>query len=118
ENDIYVGRLTGLVHFVKTTNGHTIESMRSKHSSLSSGITCITNRNDEIIIGTNNAGITIINDDKLTNINTDDGLASNQINQIYVDDYNNIWVTTNEGVSFIDENFNIKNLNKFNGLKS
>src|SRR5690606_34567865 len=23
ENDIYVGRLTGLVHFVKTTNGHT-----------------------------------------------------------------------------------------------
>jgi ligand-binding sensor domain-containing protein/serine phosphatase RsbU (regulator of sigma subunit) len=64
--------------------------------------TCITEDNDnKIWIGTETRGVLVIKDTLIKRYTIADGLLSNSINLIAVDDFNNVYVGTNRGLNKI-----------------
>lgn len=74
---------------------------------------------NHIALGTTNGGIVIINNNGELKqvINTNRGLQNNSIHDIFIDENENVWVSLNHGISFID----IKNCgtvyNEYYGIK-
>lgn len=56
----------------------------------------------ELIVATRGAGIILMNNDQSLNLNTDNGLISNDITCIHIDSLQNIWVATNSGLNKIN----------------
>jgi ligand-binding sensor domain-containing protein len=74
----------------------------------------------KLFIATQGAGI-VIYGDRIFNITKKDGLSSNIVKEIYIEDNNTIWACTNNGldrISFMDNDFSITNINKQKGLLS
>ncbi len=71
-----------------------------------------------LIVGTDEHGLQIYKNDRLTStINTTDGLPDNMVHSLNLDKDNNIWVSTNKGISVLDSNCNIiKNIRLEDGL--
>lgn len=71
-----------------------------------------------LLIGTNNKGLfSISTDNKIENINTSDGLISQEIKSILRPNENEIWLGTPDGISILSSE-GIQNLNEGNGLPS
>ena len=117
-NILYIGGLGGLYKCIKNERSYDTLYLGNKHESLSRSISALEFRGEDLIVGTKGAGITILSSEEIINLTTNDGLVSNQINDIYVDDYNNIWLATNKGVNFIDTNLTVKKLGQNIGLVS
>ena len=66
--------------------------------------------NDYLIIATRGNGLYIIKNKESVHIGLKEGLASNIINQLFVDENNNLWVATNNGANSIK----IENLHRIN----
>ena len=79
-------------------------------------------KNNELILGTNGKGLLIDFGDTLLTIRETDGLVSDMINDVLVDQDYIIWCSTNRGLSkiklFKDKTFRIKNFTTKNGLPS
>ncbi|MCZ6521191.1 MAG: histidine kinase, partial [Bacteroidetes bacterium] len=72
-------------------------------------------------LGTYGGGLVRFDEEKgpIRNYNTKDGLPNNVVYGILEDDTNNLWLSTNDGVSkFNTENFSFKNYNRDDGLQS
>jgi len=88
-------------------DAHAYVYITSQDGLASNNISCIIKTdNDEIWIGTQNTGITIIKQEnknelsnlgQIKNLTTDDGLSSNHIKTIYEDHSHNIWIGTPDG---------------------
>ena len=74
----------------------------------------------KLFIATQGAGI-VIYGDRISNITKKQGLSSNIVKEIYIEDNNTIWACTNNGldrISFMGNDFSISNINKQKGLLS
>ena len=114
---ILVGSMTGLHQLINDSVvfiGHSSELLQNRIVDIKE------HAQVDYIIATRGDGLVIVEGERVSNITTADGLASNQINSIHVDLQNRIWVATNKGVSLIN-NINaveIKNISVKHGLLS
>lgn len=99
--------------FLYSKNGNSISSNRIQ--SIDEGA------NGEILIGTETGGLNIYDPvkGKFLIINTDDGLPSNKISGVAMDNKSRIWISSNKGLSFIEsDRETIHNYNVDDGLQS
>jgi len=78
-------------------------------------------KNNKLLIGTEGDGLVVYNiiTKKFKKYTEKDGLANNTINAIHVDEAGNIWVSTNKGLSKIEESTNaIINYDTSDGLQT
>ena len=122
KKNIWVGTNQGLVCFDDET--YKITEPFKNNKLLSTGITCLEKLNNNIIlIGTKSFGLLLMQNEKIiTVINQKNGLASDLVRCIHIDNQNEIWVGTNKGLSRLNykspENFNIQNITTNHGLIS
>lgn len=116
--NILMGCANGLWEY----NGTDFTYLGERNHLLSKHIVSInSNSNGSIFIGTKGLGLVIMaTDGQIFNLTKKDGLKSNTINQVQVEE-NSIWLASNEGAHRIEfsDNFKIKSiisLNKSNGL--
>ncbi|MBD0403064.1 triple tyrosine motif-containing protein [Flammeovirga sp. EKP202] len=74
---------------------------------------------DRIAIGTQNAGIFIINEkgEKLDHIVTDQGLTDIIVYDLFIDKQDNLWVAHRNGLSYIELESPFRMLNKYAGIE-
>jgi ligand-binding sensor domain-containing protein len=80
----------------------------------------VSKKGDCVFIATQSAGV-VVYGKEIYNITTKDGLSSNIINEIYVEDDSTIWACTNKGLNrivFKNNNYNVTYIDKKNGLLS
>ena len=87
-------------------NSHKIKEITSTiFSTQNIQISCATKISDKLCaIGTKKQGIIIINSDGdiIKTLNNQQGLISNEINDLFVDRQGNLWAATNYGISIIE----------------
>ncbi|MGE0560916.1 MAG: histidine kinase [Flavobacteriales bacterium] len=119
---IWMGTNEGLVKF--NNNTHEITTPFNNHKILGMAITSLAILNKGILlIGTKSYGIVLVRKNTITKIfDKKNGLESNLIKCIHIDNQNDIWVGTNKGLSRLNyespENFNIQNITTKHGLIS
>lgn len=120
-NTVYVGTLNGLYEF---KNNKFIE-LRLKDDRLGERIMDIKGlKRDIIFIGTRGKGVLIKSGDKISQISSLNGLASDICNSITTGLENDLWIATNKGISHVfyePSNYSVKgitNYNFTNGLPS
>jgi adenylate cyclase len=90
----------------------------SKELLIEKNISCAKKSKDKIAIGTHNDGIIILNSkgylDK--SYSFESGLYSSEINNIYIDKNEDCWLSTNYGISLLDQRSAISYFNEYNGL--
>jgi len=117
---IWIGTNEG----VRIYENESITSPFSENKYLSSSITCMERLNNEVfLIGTKSNGVLVIKNDTVFDvINKDEGLMSNLIRKIHVDNQNTIWVGTQKGISRLNyvgaNNQEIFNISTAHGLVS
>ena len=97
-NEFYLGTKYGL---------YTIKNMELipyRHSKmfLTHRIDALASHNDLLLLGTRGHGLGIIRDNDLTIIDKSDGLTSNCISGIYIENENSFWLSTNAGINHIE----------------
>ncbi len=95
------------------------DPLKINHPSLNVRINSVAiNNYGDLILGTKEEGVIIKKQNgKLEKFNETSHLASNNVKHVSVDDNNNIWVSTNKGLSKIDFISNkIRNFNSSHGL--
>lgn len=118
---LLLGTIEGLYKFEK--------DIYSKYDSLNeilnSRISAIKSIKKKLWIGTFNDGIAIETDSGYNYLNEENGLISNRIKVIFIENDSNIWVGTNKGLSHIiynkfntENSFNISNYTIWDGLPS
>ncbi len=71
-----------------------------------------------VLLGTKGIGLIMVNGEKAFQLKQADGIASNHIKKIFVEE-SGIWLATNKGISWIrntDDKFDIQNINISHGL--
>lgn len=119
DDEIWIGTKDGLRKFV---NEEIIEPF-SENKYLSTAITSLVKLDDLVLIGTKSYGLLVVKNDSIINIiDEDDGLVSNLIRTIHVDNQKVVWLGTSKGIcelTFTSENdFDIHNITKKHGLIS
>ncbi len=116
---IWIGTNKGLFKSFKDEKIDTIDFPILDESNIN-GI--IQLASDLIVIGTNGDGIFTIYDDKIERITTHDGILGNIIKHLFLDEDNQVWASTNHGVSKIKFTQNriesIQNFTKDDGISS
>lgn len=70
--------------------------------------------NGDMIVGSNGDGLYIINNEGVTNISRDDGLASGVIMRIMYDEDNKVfWLVTGNSLACMTEDYKVTTINKF-----
>jgi len=104
--------------YINTESGVTID-YTARHPELRYRIVDIRQTKDgSICIATRGGGLVLLKDDELTVYRTEDGMASDQLVNCYVDPKGNIWVTSNSGLNCIDTNGEILTYSVQQGLPS
>ncbi|HVT85799.1 MAG TPA: histidine kinase [Chitinophagaceae bacterium] len=119
-NNILVGNVLGLWKFINDT----LQLYDSSNAVLRSRITDINEYKDQfLLLGTRGKGLLILKNDSLRQLTFNDGLASDNIRKIFIDE-NIIWLATNKGISRLEfQSFNpfkysIQNISVQDGLLS
>ena len=106
---------------------HYIFDINDKSSITSSSITSISEYNDEIYVGSKGDGVFVYSNDSIgfQNINTDNGLLSNNIIS-FLKTYQFLFILTDRGINYFDfevissltdgNNNNLRNINNDDGL--
>ncbi|MEJ8818944.1 sensor histidine kinase [Lacibacter sp. H407] len=120
KNELLVGNLFGLWKYVDRE----LLLYDSSKPLLQSRITDIVEYKDQMLfLGTRGKGLLIADNDSVTQVTEADGLVSNNIRKIFIDD-DRIWLATNKGLSLLTVlstnpfSCNIKNINVQDGLLS
>ncbi len=117
-NDIWIGTKEG----VRIFKNQKIENPFAKNKYLSSAVVCFGKiNNDIILLGTKKYGLLVVKDDSIIDkIGKNEGLLSNEINTIHVDNEQKIWVGNHAGMSSINYieqgTYTIQNLTKHHGF--
>lgn len=118
EQTALIGAVDGLYIF----ENNEITPFHLSHSSepFSHWITAIKSYQKLNIIATKNSGLFFLKNDQLfKHFNQENGLLDNHCEQLFIDDYDRLWVTSPKGLSIIDlKTMKINTLNKANGLPS
>lgn len=101
--NFWVGSMDGLWKF----NGEKFNYLGDKNSLLQYEINDIKSSSHGLLLATEGAGLVIMNNDSIYSIDTKDGLLSKDINSLYIDESEKIWMATKAGVSMVH----------FNGIK-
>ena len=103
-------------------DGNTFENHGNSNELLKNRITDIKGAEDGLMwLATRGAGVLIKNGDDINQINTKEGLLSNMCNSLFIDEGNNAWVSTNNGLSKItieNNEYGIENYTTTDGLIS
>ena len=112
DNELWVATNTGF--FIHNIEDFGIERVISLFEGLyNSSIKSFTATNDGVYVATIN-GFAIINGNSISNYFKEDGLPSNNINHIYIDKFDLVWISHQKGYSiFKDDKF--YNFTKDNG---
>lgn len=94
---LWIGTTTGL--FYKDSD--TIKKYNLDEQFNNSIIYSLVDSKKGVLIGSNSYGLGILKDDNFTTISTKDGLLSNYIKSIFVDENNIIWLSTNFGLNSV-----------------
>ena len=103
KNNLWIGTTSGLYNY----NGTSTSQLNLCYQLDNSIIYALQNSKHGLLIGSNSYGIGVLKDNKCSLITKDDGLLSNYIKSISIDDQNNIWLSTNFGLnclSLTDDN--------------
>ncbi len=119
EGNIWIGTNRGVLVF---KNG-VVENLFGDHPYLSTAITSLDRWNNLLLVGTKTNGLLIVQNNKVVDvITTEEGLMSDLVRKVHVDQNNTIWVGTNQGVSKINYKnigeYEVYNLTQYNGLES
>jgi ligand-binding sensor domain-containing protein len=118
EGRVWIGCTNGLWCY----NGKGFKYMGDVNKLFKTRITDIKMMKDHSLwITTLGKGVVIKKGDSIIQFDTRDGLPSNLCNGLFIDDYNTIWVYTNEGLCRItrqDNKYTVKNYTNANGLIS
>ena len=116
KDSVLVGSLKGLYLFA---NG-AFSFLGEESPLLSYRVTDIKTHKKGYVLATRGAGVVFVSPTDTFNITTRHGLAGNQLNNLFIDGDQNIWATTNKGVSMIsaDDPYAIYTLNTQQGLLS
>jgi hypothetical protein len=120
DNNILVGNVLGLWKFINDT----LQLYNSTNAILRSRITDINEYKDQfLLLGTRGKGLLILANDSLRRLTFNDGLASDNIRKIFVDE-SNVWIATNRGISritiqsLLPFKYSIQNISVQDGLLS
>lgn len=82
-------------------------------------ICCATKLIDNIVLGTEKKGILILNSNGylIESYPFESGVYSSEINNIYADINNDLWLSTNYGISFLERSANYTYFNENNGIQ-
>ena len=69
--------------------------------------TLLKNDNEDIWVGTKNKGLFVLKNKKYINLNTNDGLISDQVNVIYKDKKKHVWIGTDKGLCFTNNKYKV-----------
>lgn len=123
DNRVLVGTLTGL-RDLDVPSAKLIDIPANRHPSLSRRITDIElMEGGRLAIGTKGFGVMLKMNDTIYDINTNNGLASDNVNDLYRHG-NHLWVATNNGLSRISItsykpfSYSVKNFRSGDGLAS
>jgi ligand-binding sensor domain-containing protein len=106
--------------FKKDNNKMISLSIKSKLLGYRADDIDLSKKGDCVFVATQSAGV-VVYGKEIFNITTKDGLASNIVNEIYVENEATIWACTNKGLSrvvFNKNNFTVTNIDKNSGLLS
>lgn len=130
-NGIYVGAFSNKIYIyglvgVKILNGENLESVLNNHEYLAKNISRVVETSDGLqCFSSNIYGVIVVYKNKIFTLNKSNGLTTNFANSIYVDNKNQLWAATSEGLSKIsykilgaDLKFSIKNYTQSNGLNA
>ena len=115
KDGVYIGTLNGLIEYDTISK----ELAFFSDSLLNVRIDKVKSFNDRTYIGTMGRGVLIMNDDSLFQISKKDGLSSNLVNSLFIENDSIVWVATNNGLNRIHISSNgvlIKQFNQDNGL--
>jgi len=99
---VWIASYSGVVRY----DGSTFERITDLEG-LTSGRGLFQDSRDNIWVGTNDNGVVIIEDGNSRNITYKDGLPSMSIRNFAEDNYNNVYISTTEGLAYADGDFNI-----------
>ncbi len=97
EGFIWIGSYSGLIRY----DGNTFENM-SIDAGISSVVSLYVDSQNRLWLGTNDSGISVMEDGQFRTFNRNDGLTSLSIRAICEDQNGNIIIGTTEGVIWID----------------
>lgn len=95
--NFWFGSLDGLWKF----SSEKYQYCGNKNYLLQYEINDIKNSEHGLLLGTEGAGLVIMNEDSIYNIGEKEGLRSNGINSIFIDESGTVWLATRKGVSSI-----------------
>lgn len=110
ENNLWFGTTSGL-YFNNGTSTTQVNLCDKLDNSI---IYALKDSENGLLIGSNSFGIGVLNNDKCTLISKKDGLLSNYIKSISIDNQGNIWLSTNFGLNCIT----LSSSNKIQTIKS
>ena len=105
EGFIWIGSYSGLIRY----DGNTFENM-SINAGISSVVSLYVDSQNRLWIGTNDSGISVMEDGQFRTFNRNDGLTSLSIRSICEDESGNIIVGTTEGIIWIDPEMTVHTL--------
>ncbi len=105
EGFIWIGSYSGLIRY----DGNTFENM-SINAGISSVVSLFVDSQNRLWIGTNDSGISVMEDGQFRTFNRNDGLTSLSIRSICEDESGNIIVGTTEGIIWIDPEMTVHTL--------
>lgn len=87
-------------------SANTAQSRTDLSNKLNSRITCLeTDRKERVWVGTSANGVFILkNGNIVKHLTTDDGLTSDICRNLFIDNKDDVWVSTNMGISYITNN--------------
>lgn len=99
EDDFWIGNTNGLFRF----SSEGIISMSERDSLFANRVVDI-DKTDYygLIVATRGAGIILYKNNRIANINSNNGLISDDISRVHIDADQNIWLATNKGLHKID----------------
>jgi len=98
EGTVWLAGIDGLWSY----DGNIFENHGNKNALLKNRVTDIKRAEDGLMwLATRGAGILIKDGDNISQVTTREGLVSNICNSLFIDKGNNVWVSTNNGLSKI-----------------
>ena len=105
EGFIWIGSYSGLIRY----DGNSFVNL-STDAGISSVVSLFVDSSNRLWIGTNDSGLAVMQRGRFKRFNRSDGLRSLSVRTICEDKDGNIIVGTTEGISYIDKNMSLHNL--------
>ena len=98
DENLWIGTTSGLYYYNKnTTKKYDLGKLFNN-----SIIYVLENSSKGLLVGSNSYGLGILKNKTFKTISTNDGLLSNYIKSIFIDEKNNIWLSTNFGLNCVE----------------